>query len=284
MTTEWNKWSDCYKFDTGAMFGMLEPYSYYHGVCGLIHRDQQVNLVMSKSAFLNAEYYIKPGARRKIAAREVSHEQQTTHELIDDTAIVHFPPDSDYGFSMDLAYCPHDDMVDMQMTITPTRDLPQCEILFASYVCQAFDETWALLKNSDGAREWVKLDNRGVLNKIFGVVRSEGTSDSLAKEFGCDQTEEQICVEDRPFAKPILVARNSVDGFALLFLSDPRMTRYLTGQYHIWNTAHDWSYGADLQQDHQNIAHTRLICRQFKDANSMCDAAEQLWAEFEKEI
>ena len=123
MTIEWNKWSDSYEFDTGIMFGMIEPYTYYHGVCCLIHRDQQVDLVTSKSAFLNAEYYIKPGTKRKISAREFSHEKKTTHELIDDTAIVHFPPDPDYGFYMDLAYRPRDDMVDMQMTITPTKDL-----------------------------------------------------------------------------------------------------------------------------------------------------------------
>ena len=80
----------------------------------------------------------------------------------------------------------------------------------------------------------------------------------------------------------MMIARNSVDGFALLFLCDPRLTRYLTGQYHIWNTAHDWTYGGDLRKGVKTTAHTRLICRQFKSASAMCDAADELWRDFEK--
>jgi hypothetical protein len=58
----------------------------------------------------------------------------TASPLHDVTRQVHFPPEAEYGFQMDLEYRPHADTVDMQMIITPTKDILGFEIFFASYV------------------------------------------------------------------------------------------------------------------------------------------------------
>ena len=271
--------SQCYEFDTGKIFGGIEPYSNYHGICGLMHQNQQFNLVRPKKAFLNAEYYIRPGSKRKMLPRDISRERKTTHELQEDTVLIHFPSEPEYGFYMDLRYRPHDDMVDMQMTITPMKDIPKFEIFFASYVCEAFDETWALLRNSDGTQEWVKLHNRETLNSIFRVMRSESMFALLVNEYGPDFP---VHVENRVFDKPILIARNSKNGLALIYLCDPQQTHYLAGQYHGWDTAHDWAYGTDLSKGDKFHTETRMVCRSFKNIDLMFADVEAMWNDFVK--
>ena len=277
MALKWNSLTLCYEFDTGAICGGIEPYNNYHGICGLMHRAQESNFVRPKKAFLNAEYYIKPGSERKMLPRDLSRERKTSHELREDSVLIHFPPEAEYEFHMDLEYRPHGDMVDMHMTITPTKDILGFEIFFASYVCEAFDETWSVLRNSDGTQEWVRFQNRGTLNSIFKVMGSEHMLDLPTDDYG---PRIPVHVESRVFDKPILVTRNSRTGLALIFLCDPQLTQYLAGQYHGWDTAHDWAFGADLQNGTQMQARARMACRPFEETETMFADIEKLWDDF----
>ena len=38
----WSNATQSYEFDTGLLFGCIDPYSWYHGVAGLVQRDCQV--------------------------------------------------------------------------------------------------------------------------------------------------------------------------------------------------------------------------------------------------
>ncbi|MDD5596316.1 MAG: hypothetical protein PHV82_00140 [Victivallaceae bacterium] len=276
MTIRWDNLSQCYEFNTGKIAGGIEPYGSYHGLCGLMHQDLQVNFVRHKKAFLNAEYYIRPRSERKMLSREISRKRKTTHELQNGTVLIHFPPESEYELEMNLFYYPHDDMIDMRMTIIPTKDIPGFDIFFASYVCEMLNETWVLLKKDDDTRELVKLDNRETLNSIFGIMRDKSMFDLLADDYGTTH----VNVEKRVYDKPILISKDSSTGISLIFLCDPHLTRYLAGQYHGWDTAHDWAYGADLQKGSQMTANTRLICRVFKNTDIMFTEIDKLWNDF----
>ena len=67
--------------------------------------------------------------------------------------------------------------------------------------------------------------------------------------------------------------RNGCQGLAC---GDPNLTKYLAGQYHGWDTAHGWSFGADLAAGRPLTARARLICRRFDTAERMCDQIDQL--------
>ena len=61
MSTRWVELTNTYEFDTGQLGGGIKPWGHYHGVCGLTHRHRPFNLGKTAGAFLNAEYYIRPG-------------------------------------------------------------------------------------------------------------------------------------------------------------------------------------------------------------------------------
>ena len=157
--------------------------------------------------------------------------------------------------------------------------MPGFEIFFASYVCEALKETWVPLCSKDGAREWVKLCNRDRLNTVFGIMRDASLLGLLPAEY----PNLPLDVQDRPFSEAILVARDSTSELALIFLCDPHATKYLAGQYHGWDTAHDWSFGADLTAGEEVSARVRLICRPFRRAKLMSESVIQLWDEFKTE-
>ena len=176
----WSGATQSYEFDTGQLFGCIDPYSHYHGVVGLMHREYQVDVVRPRKAFLNAEYYRKPNTERRMLPRQLSLARKTTHELRQGEVIVRFPEEPVYGFAMKLSYRPHGDALDMRVELLPSRDVPQFEIFFASYVCEAFSETWTPLGDESGKQEWKKLDNREVINEVFSVLRRAGGAGGTA--------------------------------------------------------------------------------------------------------
>ena len=117
----WSGATECYEFDTGELFGAIQPYSWYHGVAGLVHRQNKVDVVRPRNALLNAEYYLRPGSGPLMKPRELSSAKKTTHRLVDGTVILQFPPEPDYAFQMQLEYWPHGDSIDMQMTVAPSE-------------------------------------------------------------------------------------------------------------------------------------------------------------------
>jgi len=282
----WSSATQSYEFDTGRLFGCIDPYSWYHGIAGLMHRECQVDAVRPRKAFLNAEYYRKSGVEQRMLPRQLSVDRKTTHELREGRVLVRFPEESVYGFSMELAYRPHGDAVDMQVTIFPSRDVPGFEIFFASYVCEAFRETWTPLANQEGEQHWKKLDNRRVVNEIFSVLRRRGERvEQSGDRSGKGQAGgPRRRIEKQPFSKPILIARDPSNGLAIVFLCDPRATTSLAGQYHGWDTAHDWWFGADLVAGQPMSASARMIYRRFKDVSSMFAEVENEWTDFVREL
>ncbi len=276
MNTRWHQGTDAYEFGTDRIFGTLSPFGYYHGLTGLQHHTSQVNLVRPGKSFLNAEYYIRPGSGRKQLPRAISGERRTSHELVDDGIALHFPPEDEYRLSLDLRYAIHDDIITMEMTITQEIDVPGFEIFFASYVCEAFKETWVPLTGHDGSRDWTKLDNRNTINDIFGVMRDTDDLDHIPSGY----PDSHVNVEAQPFHEPMLVARDPGSGLALIFLCDPHMTKYLAGQYHGWDTAHDWAFGADLTAGTPISARAQLVCRHFPDTEQMLQEVVRLWDAF----
>ncbi len=281
MRIAWSDLPQCYEFDTGDIMGGIQPYMNYHGICGLMHRDYKVGVVRHYKAFLNAEYYLRPGSGMVMYPRRLSQARRVAHGLSQDGVAIHFPAEPDFGLEMDLFYRPHGDSVDLKTTIRPSVDIQRFEIFFASYIAEVFNETWAPLANSDGSRAWTRLDNRVEINRTFGVVRDELSREMLQDgRFGDPTGGLHRDLEDRDFSLPILAARNSSNGFTLVFLCDPVLTTYLTGQYHGWDTAHDWCYGRDLAAGAEMVAHTRMVYRCFPDVREMGKGIDELWTAF----
>ena len=278
----WSDATECYEFDTGKIFGVIQPYGWYHGVAGLVHRENRVDVVRPRNALLNAEYYLRPDSGPLMKPRELSSAKKITHRLVDGKVVLQFPPESDYAFSMQLAYRPHGDIIDMQMTILPSKDVADFEIFFASYVTDALSQTWVPLTGSDGSVQWKKLDNRGVRGRMFGIVRDREELRRLDDgRWGKTLSDPAHCeLEDRFFHRPIFVARDPDNGVALVFLCDPRQTTFLAGQYHGWGTAHDWCYSADLVASQPLVASTRLIYRRFANLSAMFRKIDREWPLF----
>ncbi|HHI02376.1 MAG TPA: hypothetical protein ENL22_02505, partial [candidate division Zixibacteria bacterium] len=78
MKPYWNGLTDSYEFDTGEITGCIEPHSNYHGIAGLVHRSDKVNLVRPKKAFLNAEYYLQANSGPQMLPRDISRTKKTT--------------------------------------------------------------------------------------------------------------------------------------------------------------------------------------------------------------
>ena len=281
MQIAWSTLSQCYEFDTGEIMGGIQPYMNYHGICGLMHRDYRVGVVRHNKAFLNAEYYLKPGSGMVMYPRRLSLARKVAHELSEDGVAIHFPEEPEFRFAMDLVYRPHGDAVDLKMIIRPSVNIRRFEVFFASYVAEDFDETWVSLGNADGTRTWTRLDNRVEINRTFGIVRDRRSREMLRDgRYGDPVRGLHRDLEDRDFSLPVLAARNSSNGFTLVFLCDPVHTTYLTGQYHGWETAHDWCYGRDLAAGDEMAAHTRLVYRCFSDERTMSKGIDALWRAF----
>ncbi len=281
MQIAWSGLSQCYEFDTGEIMGGIQPYMNYHGICGLMHRDYKVGVVRHYKALLNAEYYLRPGSGMVMYPRRLSLARKVVHELTQDEVAVHFPAEPEFGLEMDLVYWPHGDAVDLKMTIRPSVDIPRFEIFFASYIAEGFDETWVPLANADGSWTWTRLNNRAEINRTFGVVRDDLSRELLQDgRFGDPEKGLHRDLANRNFGLPILAARNSANGFTLAFLCDPVITTYLTGQYHGWDTAHDWCYGRDLAAGVEMVAHTRMVYRCFPDSRAMGKGIDELWTAF----
>ncbi|MGK0190713.1 MAG: hypothetical protein ACI9R3_006543 [Verrucomicrobiales bacterium] len=280
----WSSVTRTYEFDSRVLFGCIEPHRWYHGLAGLVHRDWKVDAIRPLKSFLNAEYYLSVGSGTRMIPRKLSRDKKTIHKLQDGGVRIHFPEEPVYGFSMDLTYRVHSDMVDMDVMILPSKDVEKFEIFFASYVVEAFSETWVPLKEDDGSSHWYKLENRTVMNRVFGVVRDEDERELLGDGRWGESIVKNLKVEAKPFSHPILIAHNPENGFALVFLCDPVVTSFLGGQYHGWDTAHDWSFGSDLVAGQAMNARVRLVYRHFNDPEAMQQNVMRLWQEFGDDI
>ena len=276
----WSEATQCYEFDTGQLFGCIEPHTWYHGIAGLVHREHQLDIVRPRKALLNAEYYLRTATARQMLPRQLSRDKKTVHEIRNGRVLVHFPQEPTCQFTMDLEYEPRQDHVDLRMTISPSRDIPRFEVFFASYVAESLGETWVPLQSEDGVQRWKKLDNRQVTNEVFQVVRDARARTLVGDGRWGPGSPNVIKLEARPFSKPILVARNPRTALAVVFLLDPRMTTLLAGQYHGWDTAHDWCFGSDLVAGQKMRAMARMIYRRFEDVPSMFAAIEAEWSTF----
>jgi len=281
MALRWSDLREGYEFETDALCGGVSPWGNYHGLSGLMHRGELLNIVRPSTSFLNAEYYLMPGSRRQMIPRGLSCRKRTTHELRGRWAIVRFPPESEYGVGMELAYAPEGDAVDMAVLLTPSKAVPGFELFFASYVCEALKETWIPLRRADGAEDWFRLDNRRRVDEVFAVVRDEVELARLDDgRYGEPvSANPQWRVERHRFARPILVARNPASGFTLIFLLDAVGTTLLAGQYHGWDTAHDWAFGADLSPGEPVLFRARLIYRPMT-SDEMFGLISSAWAKF----
>jgi len=277
VSIHWSWLPQFYEFDTGLLLGGIEPYTNYHGVCGLMHSESRMNAVRPGKAFLNAEYYLRPGSGTQMLPRDLSREALVTHELGDERVTIRFPSEPEFGLDMSLTYRPHDDMVDMDVRIVPERDISRFDAFFASYVCEAFGETWVNLRTPGGGDEWTRLRNRGSVQRCGGVCGDDEMREKLDDgRFGDLYTNPQkSIVEDALFARPLLVARNARDGFALAFLCDPQFTTFVTADYHGWDTAHDWCFGSDLVAGREMHARARLIYRRFRAPQDMFEQVSQ---------
>ena len=282
MGTSWVDLIDMYTFDTGQLSGGIKPWGHYHGVCGLVHRHRPFNLVKPAGAFLNAEWYIRPGSVAKMVPRELSRRKLTTHEQIGDDVVIRFPPELEYGLSLAVTYSMHDEAIDMRMTIDPTADVPGFQIFFASYVCEALGETWVQLHNPDSTREWSRLCRSNNRGNTFGVLRDESARSYLSDKY--PDLDSSIEVQTRPFDRPILVARDSIDGLALVIMCQSGVTPYVMGQYHGYDTAHDWAFGVDLRAGERVEACARLVCCPLPEVAGMSDTIDELWRTFVEEI
>lgn len=238
MRIRWSQTAELYEFDTGDLFGTINPFGHYHGVNGLMHRANPINLVKAGKSFLNAEYYTRSGEKQSMMPRQLSRERRTTHEMIDNAVAIHFPPEDEFGLDLTLRYTFSEQAVDMQATLTPREDMPGFDLFFASYICEALRQTWVPLRD-DG---WTLLDNRNTHNGIFAVMRATSLLGCVEATYpDADVTEQQ-----QPFAKPILVARDPASGLTLAFICDANVP-YIAGQCHGWDTAHDWAFAFDLK-------------------------------------
>tara|TARA_B100001123_G_scaffold446722_1_gene602003 strand:+ start:6175 stop:7023 length:849 start_codon:yes stop_codon:yes gene_type:complete len=281
MAMNWSGLPQCYEFDTGEIMGGIQPYMNYHGVCGLMHRDYKVEPIRHYKAFLNAEYYLRPGSGMVMYPRQMSLAGKISHDNTDDTVNLRFPSEPDFGLEMDLSYRAQGDAVDCDMVIRPSKEIPKFEIFFASYIVEAFDETWVPLKNEDGSESWELLDNRVEVNRTFGIARDVDAIEMRGDgRYGDPARGLHRDVEDRFYSKPILVARNSTNGFSLIFLLDPISTTYLTGQFHKWDTAHDWCFGDDLVPGKDLVARTRMVYRCLLEPGILGEQVNSLWDAF----
>jgi hypothetical protein len=158
--------------------------------------------VRPENAFLNAEYYIRPGSKRTMIPRALSAGRKTEHELAGGSVRVRFPREPEFSLELMLTYSVCEDAVDLGVEIVPGMDVPGFELFFASYVCEALEETWVPLANEDGSRDWKRLANRGHVGRIFGVMRDASMRNMIPEAY----PELPVDVEERPYSEPILVA------------------------------------------------------------------------------
>ncbi|MCK5328219.1 MAG: hypothetical protein KAR36_06405, partial [Candidatus Latescibacteria bacterium] len=136
--------------------------------------------------------------------------------------------------------------------------------------------------NMEGPPLWRRLDNREVLDSVFRIPK-DSASALLIEDGRWGKSLPLLPKVDTGnafFHHPVMVARNSRTGFALVFLLSPESTSTLAGQYHGWDTAHDWSFGFDLMKGRPERARARLTYIRIADSSEIGPVCEPLLKRF----
>jgi len=210
-----------YRFDTGPLQGRLKLDGKYQGLYPLVDSGSKMELVHPPGIF--SFYRVFSGNTRfGNAARDWP---TATKLLVDGAVEVHWPAAQEHPLAMTAVYrWKASDTLDLEIAVTPERDLPRFELFMSSYFGKTFQ-----------ASVYVKPENDPQGRPRFQPVNRTPKSTGGYVMFPRDDEAVKLIRDGRwkvgsnpvdwaigpQLAVPLLIRRDSVQGLTAAMMSPP---------------------------------------------------------------
>lgn len=215
--------------------------------------------VPTRGIWLWPEYFMRKG----VTTRSGVPTGGLRHEFRDGEVVYCYEPDPEWQIAMESGFRVHGNAIDARYTLTAQCHHPEFELFMASYVDSAFGQTLVQARNVAANDGWTVIDNRRDLWGVWMVFADGAAATRFFDgrwEFIRDHELEHSFAALYTLERPIMVAYSVLTGAAAVFLSDPRETTLLGGQYHERDTAHDIAFfGRDLEPGRTVEARVRTL-------------------------
>ena len=276
-----------YPFETEWLIGEIRCHDVPKpGVVYLVHKGEPTlpykpgyDLMpeVPRQALLMPEWLKKAGRSDGIFWEPCNAEAVTALEQTTVVFKVAADQTLDWNFSVEFRYTPGPDWIDFEMRLLPNAAHKDFDFFFASYVIEEMASTW-VPASIDGKEEWRKLDNRRTepWGKMYGVTR-----DAAYRQLTHDgRYEDMSGVEDYHYSRPILVCQREETGLAVVTLIEPEKSRFLCGQKHQYETAHDFTFSGQLVPGELFAGRARLLVRKIGSFPDAVQEIDKMWDEF----
>jgi len=270
--------------ETSHLLCEIRPDVHKRGVVRCRHKPSGYEVVpdVPKHALLMPEWLLRPRTGRQgIFWAPLKARPNVTVE--EGGVVFRVSADQTKDWNMDLTfrYTAQRDWIDFECRIVPHAAITDFEIFLASYVIEDMESTWVSAAVPEG-EVFKKLDNRRIVGRPFAVTRDARAkaylSDGRWKATGLETDKERQ--PDFYFKRPILVAMKESTGLAAVTMVDPNLCSLLAGQHHRVETAHDFTFSADLKPGKPLLGRARLVVRPIGTFPAARKHIDAMWNEF----
>ena len=274
-----------FAYETRDLQGEIRAELPKPGVVRCRHKPSSLEILpeVPLHALLMPEWLMRPGVRHGIYWEPCKARSIVGVE--GDSVVFHVTSDQTGEWEVDFKFrfTPGPDYIDFSCTMFPSQPIDAFEFFFASYTTETLESTW-ISANLPNGESFEKLDNRNTppWGPPYFIPRDNDAREQLHdgrwSRLGLDGG--GALLPGWCFARPILVAMQEATGIAAVTLVDPAVCTLLGGQHHAVETAHDFTFGADLRPDEPFVGRARIVIREIGRFPHAVEAIDGMWAEF----
>lgn len=208
-----------YDFNTGVLQGRLKVDGKYQGIYPMVHLDSKMELVHPPGVF---SFYRLLGRNARYG--ECVRDWPTQTRLLENGAVeVRWPATADHPAEITGVYrWKGPDTLDLEIAVTPRRDIEQCELFMSSYFTKTFRAAVYLKGNGAEPPHWVGVDRKAGSTRSYVMFpRDEDAVKRIQDgrwKIGLNPVDWEI---ERWMAEPLFIRRDTTQGLAAVMMCPP---------------------------------------------------------------
>jgi hypothetical protein len=208
-----------YDFDTGLFRGRLKVDGKYQGIYPVVDADSKIELVHPPGIF--SFYRVFERSKRH---GECARDWPTQPKLLPDGAVeVRWPPAADHPVEIVGVYrWKTPDTLDLEIAVTPQRDMPRFELFLSSYLTKTFLASVYLKPDGQGLPRFVPVNPKPQSTGGYVMFpRDDGAVRMIQDgrwKLGSNPVDWAI---ERWLAAPIILRRDASHGLTAVMMSPP---------------------------------------------------------------
>jgi len=208
-----------YDFNTGVLQGRLKVDGKYQGIYPMVHLDSKTELVHAPGVF---SFYRLLGRSERLG--ECVRDWPTRTRLLENGAVeVVWPAAADHPVKITGVYrWKRPDTLDLEITLTPGRDIAQCELFMSSYFTKAFRASVYRKAADDERPRWAPVDRGARSTGAYVMFPRDEEAVRWIQDgrwkIGSNPVDWEI---ERWLAEPLIVRRDATQGLAAVMMCPP---------------------------------------------------------------